>query len=138
MLYSLHQTALTAMNLKIMCPSCDYLTTIQAFRPLVMVKPLIVKTKQVISLLLKIKVSLFDTIYPEGERDFYVPATYIEPFASRNLKVFGYDMFFEAERRKTMEQARDTDRRRAPATDASDPRSCFSTAVMRCSTLLCA
>ncbi len=47
------------------------------------------------------------TIHPEGDRDFYVPATYIEPYESRNLQAFGYDMFFEAERRKTLEQARD-------------------------------
>ena len=49
------------------------------------------------------------TIYPEGERELYAPAIYLEPFTGRNLRTFGYDLFSEAERRKAMEQARDTD-----------------------------
>ncbi len=31
-------------------------------------------------------------IWPEGERAFYTAVIYIEPFAGRNLRAFGYDM----------------------------------------------
>ncbi len=47
---------------------------------------------------------------PEGKRTFYTAIIYLEPFVSRNLRAFGYDMYSEAVRRKAMERARDTDR----------------------------
>ena len=49
------------------------------------------------------------TIKPAGEREYYTPVIYIEPFSGRNLEVLGYDTFFEAERHATMVQARDSD-----------------------------
>lgn len=49
------------------------------------------------------------TVKPEGERDVYTSILYLEPFAGRNLRAFGYDMFSEPVRRKAMEQARDFD-----------------------------
>ncbi|MEI6126028.1 MAG: CHASE domain-containing protein [Pseudomonadota bacterium] len=48
-------------------------------------------------------------VRPEGERDFYTPIIYLEPFSGRNLRAFGYDMLTEPVRRKAMEQARDFD-----------------------------
>lgn len=47
-------------------------------------------------------------IKPAGERPFYTSIIYLEPFAERNLRAFGYDMFSEPTRRKAMELARDT------------------------------
>ncbi|MEW6683531.1 MAG: CHASE domain-containing protein [Nitrospirota bacterium] len=47
-------------------------------------------------------------ITPPGEREEYVVATYIEPFADRNLRAFGYDGFSEPVRREAIERARDT------------------------------
>jgi diguanylate cyclase (GGDEF)-like protein/PAS domain S-box-containing protein len=47
-------------------------------------------------------------IRPEGERDSYTSIIYLEPFADRNLRAFGYDMFSEPVRRAAMERARDT------------------------------
>jgi CHASE1-domain containing sensor protein len=35
------------------------------------------------------------SIYPEGNREVYSSIIYIEPFADRNLRAFGYDMFSE-------------------------------------------
>lgn len=32
-------------------------------------------------------------IFPEGNRPFYAPATYIEPYDPRNAAIFGYDMY---------------------------------------------
>ena len=49
------------------------------------------------------------TIKPAGERDSYTSIIYLEPFESRNLRAFGYDMFTEPVRRKAMELARDND-----------------------------
>lgn len=49
------------------------------------------------------------TIKPEGERDIYTSILYLEPFAGRNLRAFGYDMFSEPVRRSAMERARDND-----------------------------
>jgi len=47
-------------------------------------------------------------IYPVGEREeFYTSVIYIEPFAERNLRAFGYDMYLESVRRKAMQRARD-------------------------------
>ena len=58
------------------------------------------------------------SIWPDSQRDFYAPATYIEPFDERNEKVFGYDMLSDLEsprageqpgmRLTAMEQARDS------------------------------
>ena len=59
------------------------------------------------------------TIHPEGERDFYIPVIYAEPFDERNRVIFGYDTYSDLEyprpgdsgaglRRTAMERARDT------------------------------
>lgn len=48
------------------------------------------------------------SIHPAGVRDSYFPVVYIEPFAERNLQVFGYDNFADTMRRGVMEQVRDT------------------------------
>ncbi|MDQ2101480.1 CHASE domain-containing protein [Azospirillum isscasi] len=45
-------------------------------------------------------------VTPEGERPEYFPIVYIEPFASRNLRAFGFDMHAEPTRRAAMERAR--------------------------------
>lgn len=47
------------------------------------------------------------TVRPEGDREIYSSIIYLEPFSSRNLRAFGYDMFSEPVRRATMEKARD-------------------------------
>ena len=49
-------------------------------------------------------------VRPEGERDLYTSIIFLEPFADRNLRAFGYDMYSEATRRAAMEQARDLDK----------------------------
>jgi PAS domain S-box-containing protein len=48
-------------------------------------------------------------VWPEGERPVYSAIIYLEPFAGRNLRAFGYDMLSEPVRRAAMEQARDQD-----------------------------
>ena len=48
-------------------------------------------------------------VRPAGERDSYSAIVYLEPFASRNLRAFGYDMLTEPVRRAAMERARDLD-----------------------------
>jgi PAS domain S-box-containing protein len=50
------------------------------------------------------------TVRPEGDREVYSSILYLEPFADRNLRAFGYDMLSEPVRRTAMERARDTDR----------------------------
>lgn len=50
------------------------------------------------------------SIEPEGERDTYAPAVYIEPFAGRNLRIFGFDPYAKPEHRAAMESARDANR----------------------------
>ncbi len=50
------------------------------------------------------------TIKPEGAREAYNPIIYLEPLSGRNLRVLGYDNYFEPVRRATIEQARDTGR----------------------------
>jgi len=50
------------------------------------------------------------TVKPASPRDVYSSIIYLEPFAGRNLRAFGYDMFSEPVRRAAMEQARDTGR----------------------------
>ncbi|MBI4938777.1 MAG: CHASE domain-containing protein [Nitrosomonadales bacterium] len=47
-------------------------------------------------------------IRPEGERDIYTSAVYLEPFSGRNLRAFGFDNYTDAVRRAAMEQARDS------------------------------
>ena len=47
-------------------------------------------------------------IRPAGIREIYSSIIYLEPFADRNLRAFGYDMLSEPTRRKAMERARDT------------------------------
>ncbi|MBF0613808.1 MAG: EAL domain-containing protein [Magnetococcales bacterium] len=47
-------------------------------------------------------------IRPDGERPLYSSIIYLEPFAGRNLRAFGYDMFSESVRRTAMERARDS------------------------------
>ncbi len=48
-------------------------------------------------------------VRPEGERDIYSSIIYLEPFTSRNLRAFGYDMLSEPVRRAAMELAGDRD-----------------------------
>lgn len=47
------------------------------------------------------------TITPAGDRDFYTPVIYLEPFEKNNLKAFGYDTYSEKSRREAMNLARD-------------------------------
>lgn len=47
-------------------------------------------------------------IWPQGARAEYLPVIYLEPFAGRNLRAFGYDIASEPVRRAALEQARDT------------------------------
>ena len=49
-------------------------------------------------------------IRPAGERAVYSTIVYLEPFAARNLRAFGYDMLSEPVRRAAMERARDENR----------------------------
>lgn len=50
-------------------------------------------------------------IYPDGEREeIYTSIIYLEPFSSRNLRAFGYDMFSEPVRNVAMARARDENR----------------------------
>lgn len=46
-------------------------------------------------------------IWPAGPRDAYTSIVHLEPFADRNLRAFGYDMYSEPVRRAAMERARD-------------------------------
>jgi hypothetical protein len=48
------------------------------------------------------------TVKPEGDREIYTSILYLEPFADRNLRAFGFDMFSDPVRRSAMERARDT------------------------------
>jgi PAS domain S-box-containing protein len=47
-------------------------------------------------------------IKPDGQRDTYTSIVYLEPFAGRNLRAFGYDMYSEPVRRAALEKARDS------------------------------
>ena len=49
------------------------------------------------------------TVWPQGNREIYTSIIYLEPFAGRNLRAFGYDMYFDPVRRKAMDYARDYD-----------------------------
>ena len=44
-------------------------------------------------------------IQPQGERAYYVPVLYIEPFSGRNLRAFGFDMYSDPVRRDAMDRA---------------------------------
>ena len=46
-------------------------------------------------------------VRPEGKRDAYTSIIFLEPFAERNLRAFGYDMYSEPLRHAAMAQARD-------------------------------
>lgn len=48
-------------------------------------------------------------VWPEGDREVYSSIVFLEPFAGRNLRAFGYDMLTEPIRRAAMERARDQD-----------------------------
>lgn len=48
------------------------------------------------------------TIRPAGKRDLYSSIIYLEPFADRNLRAFGYDMYSEPVRRAAMQKAVDS------------------------------
>ncbi len=47
------------------------------------------------------------SVRPAGAREQYSAIIYIEPFADRNLRAFGYDMLSEPVRRAALERARD-------------------------------
>ncbi|MBU0920047.1 MAG: CHASE domain-containing protein [Pseudomonadota bacterium] len=44
-------------------------------------------------------------IHPPGQRELYTSIVYLEPFLSRNLAAFGYDMYSEPTRRRAMQRA---------------------------------
>ena len=46
-------------------------------------------------------------ILPAGDRTEYCPVMYLEPFSGRNLKLIGYDAYFDPVRRTSLDQARD-------------------------------
>ncbi len=48
------------------------------------------------------------TIWPEEQRGIYTSIIYLEPFADRNLRAFGYDMFSEPVRHEAMQKAIDS------------------------------
>jgi len=50
------------------------------------------------------------TIHPAGDREFYTPVIYIEPFSGRNINALGYDTYSEAVRQAAIVHARDSDR----------------------------
>ena len=47
------------------------------------------------------------SVRPAGDRDVYTSIIYLEPFADRNLRAFGFDMHSEPVRREAMDRARD-------------------------------
>ena len=47
-------------------------------------------------------------VRPEGQRALYTSIIYLEPFAERNLRAFGYDMFSEPVRQEAMRRAMDS------------------------------
>lgn len=46
-------------------------------------------------------------VHPGGARDDYFPIVYLEPFADRNLRALGFDMFAKPIRREAMQRAMD-------------------------------
>ncbi|MBT9569244.1 MAG: CHASE domain-containing protein [Thiobacillus sp.] len=49
-------------------------------------------------------------VYPDNKHDTLSSIVYLEPFAGRNLRAFGYNMYSDPVRREAMERARDTGR----------------------------
>ena len=47
-------------------------------------------------------------IFPAGERPWYAPIVYLEPFNDSNRRAFGFDSASEPRRHATLEQARDS------------------------------
>ncbi|WP_343731835.1 CHASE domain-containing protein [Duganella sp.] len=47
-------------------------------------------------------------VFPPGQRAWYAPIVYIEPFSGSNRRAFGYDAASEPRRRAALEQARDS------------------------------
>lgn len=47
-------------------------------------------------------------VKPPGPREAYSSIVFLEPFAARNLRAFGFDMMSEPVRREAMQRARDT------------------------------
>jgi PAS domain S-box-containing protein len=47
-------------------------------------------------------------VWPQGARSEYSSVLYLEPFAGRNLRAFGFDMLTEPVRRAALERSRDT------------------------------
>ncbi len=45
-------------------------------------------------------------VMPAGQREFYAPVHFVEPFLERNLGAFGYDVYAEPVRRATLDAAR--------------------------------
>ncbi|MGE5623224.1 MAG: CHASE domain-containing protein [Bacillota bacterium] len=45
------------------------------------------------------------TVWPAGQRDVYTAIVYLEPFAGKNLRAFGFDMYSEPVRHAAMAQA---------------------------------
>lgn len=50
----------------------------------------------------------FFDIKPKGDREIYTSIVYLEPFDSRNIRAFGYDMFSQETRKKAMSRAIET------------------------------
>jgi len=48
------------------------------------------------------------TMRPPGRRDRYVINVFTEPYSGLNIKALGYDMWQDADRRETMQRARDS------------------------------
>jgi signal transduction histidine kinase len=47
-------------------------------------------------------------VHPAGDRETYSSIVYLEPFAGRNMRAFGFDMSSEPVRHEAMDRARDT------------------------------
>jgi PAS domain S-box-containing protein len=47
-------------------------------------------------------------VWPEGDRSFYTPVVFLEPFDSINREALGFDLSSEIVRQKALERARDT------------------------------
>lgn len=48
------------------------------------------------------------SVWPQTPRDEYFSIVYLEPFAGRNIRAFGFDMYTEQTRREAMQRARNT------------------------------
>lgn len=54
-------------------------------------------------------------VHPEGDRPFYIPIVFLEPFTGRNLAAFGFDMYSESNRQQTMQAAAESGQTRVTA-----------------------